>query len=266
MRASENVAILVPEYNSKMEDIDLLLEDIENLKDKNIKIYCISEYSENYKCLLNKFDNFNLLSDSLKIEVFLLREKKGLGYALNYGMSIIEENLIVRHDIGDRMLSNRLSTARKFAKNYPDVGIFYSDAIEVRNGQDQYCRSPRNMSQLLKKFTIKNPIIHPTVVFNNAVLKQYNLNYDPQLRFCEDLDLWLRAIKSRVKFCRIDEPTLKYTRPKTLRADGNWHTNLFVRKRSFPSPNLIVSCLGILCVRSFLSLPDSLKRILYNAR
>ena len=116
---------------------------------------------------------------------------------------------------------------------------------------------------LKNAFIYKNPLCHPTVVFKKSSIIEIG-NYDASLRYCEDLDLWLRAIRNRLKFFCISKPAVRYLSPETVRTDQHWHTNLSVRIRNFGSPNLIYSSLSIFILAVFCLLPKFMKSRIYD--
>ena len=89
-------------------------------------------------------------------------------------------------------------------------------------------------------------------------------NYDPKLRYCEDLDLWLRWIKKGVKFTCINEELIEYSMPSDVRTKKNWIKNLSVRLKNFGSPSLYLSIKGIAIIFIFLLLPLRLKKMIYS--
>lgn len=264
--ASERVAVLVPVYNPRLDTITNLLDDLSSQGDIPLHLYLAIERAEIDFDLAEVVESFTATKPHICASFFLYDDQKGIGHALSHTMCLIKERLVVRHDIGDRMLPGRVSSALEGFLRHPEVAIFYSDAIfrSVDGSRQSSC--PVHTTELKLRFAFQNPIIHPTVSFNLDELKRLSLNYDSKLRFCEDLDLWLRALKAGARFMFLEGAYLVYDKPSTVRSTKNWRANLFVRLRSFPSPNIGVSFLGVIMVAFFLLMPKSVKELIYRAR
>ena len=267
MDTEKPIAILVPIFSCLESEFQLFLDDVVNQSGSlRIKIYFVVEEHS------NSFDLPRCCEERLReiaqidYQFFFLSGHKGLGYALNFGLSQIHEDLVVRQDIGDRMSSNRLCKIKNVAKQNLDAVVFYSQAYLIKNGEAVLSKSPASLRRLKMKLAFSNPIIHPTVALNLASLRRLCVNYDNNLRFCEDLDLWLRLIKNNQKFVLIDEPLVSYVRPLTVRKSANWSTNLQVRWKNFGSPNMLLSIVGVLAMLGFVLMPPAVKSFLYAKR
>lgn len=267
METIKPIAILVPIYSCFETEFQLFLDDVVSQSGSlKIKIYFVVEAE------INNFDLEQCCEEKLgqiahvDYRFFFLAGQRGLGYALNFGLSQIIEDLVVRHDIGDRMSNNRLCKIINVASQNLDAAVFYSQAYLISKGTAVLSKSPAGLRKLKMKLAFSNPIIHPTVAFNLAPLRRLDVNYNKNLRFCEDLDLWLRLIKYNQRFVLIDEPLVSYVKPVALRNAANWLTNLKVRCLNIGSPTLFLSIVGILAMFVFVLLPRAVKGFLYARR
>lgn len=259
--AQSDIVILVPVYQASIEDLHKFFN----------QIFCCQEipdiyfvYEEN-SC---EFDFEKLVSQicfrmNLKFEILTLSGKKGIGFALNAGVMNISKPFIMRHDIGDDFFPNRIeNTLRELNENL-HTDIIYSQAVIVSGRVERMSNYPSEVSKISKKFLTGSPICHPTVVFRRQAIIDLG-NYDPSVRFCEDLDLWLRAYKKKLKFRCIDKPTIRYYSHSRVRKISHWQSNLNVRLKNFGSPTVLISSLGIILILGFIMIPKNLKNFIYQ--
>lgn len=119
-----------------------------------------------------------------------LKTNHGLGSALNFGLDACSHELIARIDCDDIMLKDRILIQVKYLKENPTVDVIGGFAIE-RNlfgaivTKKVPCGRIKNSN-----FWLKNPIIHPSVMFKKSVVK--NAGGYPNLRFTQDFVLWIK--------------------------------------------------------------------------
>ena len=146
---------------------------------------------------------------------------------------------------------------------YPNLDILYTQAIVNKNGHETVSKCPTSFRELKRAFATRNPIIHPTVIFRRSAIIKIG-NYDETLRYCEDLDLWLRALRNNLRIYAVDLPTIRYFAPIELRSKLNWKQNLKVRSKNLGTPNILISIFGILNLLIFTSIPKFIQRALYD--
>ena len=259
--ANADIALLVPVYAPPKDDLCKFLKQCGNYCCGS-KIYFAYE-KDSCSYSFEEIVHENAVKNNIDYVIFNLSHGKGIGFALAYAVSRVTQSYVMRHDIGDDLLEYRISEAITAISNNQDVDIFYADAIFVKNNIEKTVNYPRSEFELKKAFIYKNPICHPTVVFKKSSIIEIG-NYDASLRYCEDLDLWLRAIKNRLKFFCISKPAVRYLSPETVRTDANWRANLIVRLRNFGSPNLFYSSFSIFILALFCILPKFIKSKIYD--
>jgi len=89
------------------------------------------------------------------------------------------------------------------------VRIFWNFMMKMNKikyiGERKYPIYTNKYSKTLYKGT---PIAHPTVIIKTEILKKYQ--YDSNLFFSQDIDLWFRLILDGYSIENIGEPLLKY--------------------------------------------------------
>lgn len=261
MRITENdIAILIPVYQAKEEELTKLFNQLSQSK-KTLSIFFVYE---DKSCNFDFCAKINDLSTyhNIKYKIMVFDGQKGLGYALHHGLRNITQDYILRHDIGDDILENRIPDVLLQLNKKPNIDILYSQALLSNQENEIISTYPITLNSIIRYFAKGNPICHPTVVLKRSSIMAIG-NYNPELRYCEDMDLWLRAIKEKLHFACINKPTIRYFLPNEGRNFTNWKVNLSVRLKNFGSPNLIISLIGIINILIYTHLPENVRKMVY---
>ncbi|MBD5391310.1 glycosyltransferase family 2 protein [bacterium] len=130
----------------------------------------------------------------------------GIVSALNTGMNMCRGEYIVRMDADDISMPDRIAKQVAFMDANPRCGVLGSWYHIFGEYERTMTRPSRvGMIDLLSGCLIG----HPTVMLRRAMFDKYNLRYAPEFQFCEDYELWSRAIL-HMDFCNIQEVLLRY--------------------------------------------------------
>jgi glycosyltransferase involved in cell wall biosynthesis len=179
------VSILMPAYNAE-KYIKFSIESIITQDHKFWELIIINDASsDSTDSIIKQYINVDN-----RIKVFNNDENKGLGYSINLALNKSIYNIIARLDADDIVTNDWLSSRLKFLKNNPDhVCVSGSRIIINQKGEKLYkIHDGLTPIQIKWKLIFGNPIIHPGIVFK----KIDNLNYDPNLNYLEDWDLWTK--------------------------------------------------------------------------
>ena len=152
--------------------------------------------------------------------------KKGLPYALNQSIMSCDTEYYARMDSDDIAFDSRLEKQIKFLEENPSIDILGAWAIEFENNileKGFINKKPDSEKKIFEYFHYMNPLIHPSVVFRMSVFGKIGL-YNEKFYTAQDLELWSRALKNKIKISNIQEPLLYY------RVDGRNK-----RRSSFPA-------------------------------
>lgn len=136
-------------------------------------------------------------------------DERGIANALNFGIAVSSGNFIARLDADDLMMKGRLSAQVDFLKLHPDCVVvgsqisLFSGSLTL--GVSNYPTSAKSISRLL---SVRNPIAHPSVMINRSVLEMSG-GYNPLAEGAEDLDLWIRLLRSGT-ICNLPTPLTNY--------------------------------------------------------
>jgi glycosyltransferase EpsE len=255
------ITILVPVFRSSKEEIKNFFKQLvaTNFKPNLYFVYEENSCEFDFTNLIDKYSNeYQFIS-----EIKILSGRKGIGYALCAGVESIKTPYIMRHDIGDDILDIRFKEFFRVLKSNPNVDIFYSQALLNNGISEKVSNYPTTLKKLSFRLILRNPICHPTVIFRRSAIIKVG-NYNSQLRFCEDFDLWLRAVHNNLNFYCIDIATIRYFAPYHIRPLDHWKTNLHVRIKNLGSPNLLFSLFGITFMAMFIVTPSFIKNLIYK--
>jgi len=105
--------------------------------------------------------------------------------------------LIARLDADDFALPQRLEQQVQFMDENPEVVLCGSRYQELMDGQTQAQQIPfiQTDSELRKKMSCFNPFPHSTVIFRKSAYNEAG-GYDPEIRYGQDFDLWVRLLET----------------------------------------------------------------------
>ena len=262
MKKTETVSLLIPVYGNNKREITNLLDDISKQTYQYFDVYFVYEknsFDYDFENFVKNYSNDKIIQ--LDIFYIIMEENLGIGFALDRGVRTINSDIIIRADAGDRYRDDRvLQIIEAFKESRFDV--IYSQAYLISPTGSKISMYAKNMQQLSRSFVFGNAICHPTVAFRRHIVLKIG-SYNKNLRYCEDLDLWLRLINEKVQFKCIDHPLVTYNLPVKDRSKFNWYTNLRVRINNIGSPNLIFSIIGIMIVGIYLAMPKKIKETVY---
>lgn len=215
-----DLSIIIPVYNAKLIDIENCVNSISFSCKYNIECIIIDDSDND---VAYNFFKKNFISDKL---IYVKNDiKLGLGRSLNLGVNISRSKYIMRLDIDDMNLPGRIESQIECIRNnnFDVVGSVCRDTFYKKLKYPKY--------DFLIKLSLSfiNPIIHPSVVIKRDIL--VNFLYG-NLKYCEDLDLWLRLRNKGYNFFNIDDNLLFYSKPFFIRGHGNWLTNFYVRLKN----------------------------------
>jgi GT2 family glycosyltransferase len=128
---------------------------------------------------------------------------RGLTFTLNRMLREVDTPWLMRHDADDVALPNRVALTKRAIEQFPDAGMFYSEARYYQNRHSiGTFRSTRATPDQLRQITNSGyllAICHPTVTLNvEKTIALGGYRFDLQI---EDIDLWWRmALKYDIRY------------------------------------------------------------------
>lgn len=141
------------------------------------------------------------------LNVIRLKENKGLGNALNFGIKECKNEIIARMDSDDISVPKRCEEQIKFMmanQEYGIVGSVIAEFSEDENIINSYRIVPENSEEIVKFCKFRNPFNHPSIMFKKSlVLKSGNYK---DVRYMQDYFLWIDMISNQIKGYNIQKP------------------------------------------------------------
>ena len=214
-----SVSILVSSYNTKAVYIKECLDSIKQQEGYfNMELVWINDGSDNVntrilKGLLAQFEKTTRFCNVVYSEN---DGNKGLGYSLNNGVKICNNQLILRMDSDDVMLPHRINTQIDFMAKNKDCVLSGSqiEMFKIINGKRQVVGRTSHTHLTLDEFKARHHnhwlMNHPTFCFRKKEIMAIG-SYNNQIHsMCEDFELILRVLKHYGKIMNIPDVLLFY--------------------------------------------------------
>jgi glycosyltransferase involved in cell wall biosynthesis len=137
----------------------------------------------------------------------VIHTKKGFVRALNLGLEQAKGKYIVRMDVDDISLPDRIQKQVEFMELHPKVGLC-GCWVRRFGAESTVTKYPTKDKNIRSSLLFSNPFAHPAVIIRSSILKQYNLVYQ-DVAPLEDYDLWVRLAKV-TQFANLPEILLQY--------------------------------------------------------
>lgn len=246
------VTVVVPSFNEAPHVVRASLESIRN------------QTFSNFECIVVDESTIPELAEACKsvcaedprfIYVHPV-ERLGLPQSLNLAISRARSPLIARFDSDDVCVPERLALQVAFMEAHPEISVV-GGALDIINSDGQvlaHRRYPESSIEISKGMQLTTTIAHPTVMFRRKAIEQYG-GYNPDFRFSEDLDLWLRWMNAGLGFANMPQVLVQYRQNNTRRNPRHWRYNLRARTSNFSPNYFALRILGIACIATWAILP-----------
>lgn len=133
----------------------------------------------------------------------------GLTKSLNKGIDLTRGEYIARMDSDDISLPDRLAKQVKFMDANPDIGVCGTWIQSIGLDNEKVISFPTDPAAIHCALIFQNPLIHPSVLVNNKLLKSHNLNYNQNFLKAQDYELWTRCCQF-FHLANLNEVLLQY--------------------------------------------------------
>jgi glycosyltransferase involved in cell wall biosynthesis len=114
----------------------------------------------------------------------------GLSVALNTALQNCRTEFVLRIDSDDFASPTRAIEQINFLRNNPSIAVVSSYAIEFDGYRKTktYRKGPISNQNILMESKLRNPILHPTVMFRKSAI--LNVGGYPEIKYAQDYALW----------------------------------------------------------------------------
>jgi glycosyltransferase involved in cell wall biosynthesis len=193
-------------------------------------------------------------------------ERLGLARSLNLGLERARGALVARFDSDDLCAPDRLALQVAFLDAHPEVGVVGGglEIMDEAGATLAFRRYPAAHRDIARGMQMTTTLAHPTVMFRRELAQRHG-GYNPEFRFSEDLDLWLRWLNAGVVFANLQQVLVRYRQQQTRRHAKHWRYNLRARVRNFGAPYLVRRAAGICCIALWSVLPSPVQESVFRA-
>lgn len=172
------VSVIIPTFNAAG-DINRCLDSIFYQNIKDIEVIVIDDGSSD--------DTYELIKcHKLNCVILKNSENMGLAYSVNRAIAVSRNDIILRLDADDYLLTGALDTIlNEFLTSKADLMSF-----GIVSGDREF-KKKMSCHELYKILRYRNPIYHPTVIMNKSVLNRVG-GYNEDIRRAQDFELWQR--------------------------------------------------------------------------
>lgn len=203
------ISIVMPVYNSEK----FLRESIESILNqtyKDFEFIIINDGStDNSLKIINKYSEID------NRIIMISRENKGLVYSLNEGMHVAKYDYIARMDADDIAMPQRLQKQIDFLEKNEEIDILGTMVSVIGDiSEEEKVKNEKRLNIIFEDENVRKKIInywyclaHSSIMLKKSVIKKLNGYMNCK---SEDLNLWLRALKSGFKIYKINERLIQY--------------------------------------------------------
>lgn len=193
-------------------------------------------------------------------------ERLGLPRSLNLAISKARGQLIARFDSDDVCMPERLALQVTFLQAHPEISVV-GGALDIISNDGRFLahrRYPQTSTAIAKGMQLTTTIAHPTVMYRKEAIERHG-GYNPDFRFGEDLDLWLRWMNAGLRFANLPQVLVQYRQDSTRRDQRHWRFNLRARTSNFSGQHLVRRVIGIVCIAAWIAIPQKAQEQVFKA-
>lgn len=202
-------SVLMSVYKSdKTEYVKVAIDSVLNqtLRPDQYVIMIDGPISEDLKQILLDYEKKDKI-----VELHFRDKNLGLGLTLNEGLNYCKYDYVARMDADDKSSPNRFEKQIKYLEKHPETDIIGTNLIEYDGNLSKIISQknvPETDDELKKYIKYRNPINHPTVIFNKN--KVINVGSYEDYPLFEDYYLWAKLVADDCKFYNIQQPLYNF--------------------------------------------------------
>jgi len=227
------ISVILPIWKPDIRRLKLCLDSLVNQTYSDIEIIIVYKKSPEHD---GAFYNLTKGYQDNRLKIV---DDKNLGFpsSLNEGITNSSGEYIARIDSDDYCELDRFEKQLEFkvTHKYNVVGS-WANLISDNGKQIGKKKLPTTHEEIRKKIMFRNPILHPSVLMDRAMLENIGY-YDDSFVSSEDYELWLRAMHHQYKFGNVPEYLVNMgieENPDSITRGSQWKK---VRTRSMKAKN-----------------------------
>lgn len=191
MSAVTLVSVIIPCYNHGRY-LARAIDSVLSQPYSNVEIIVVDDGS---------VDNTREVAEGYPTVKYQYQQNQGLSAARNTGIDHSEGSFLIFLDADDWLLKNAIGINSGYLEHDKSLGFVSGAYIISKQGVEQEVKRQVNSEHYLRLLQGNYISMHATVMYNRKVFR--NIRFDPELRACEDYDVYLRVTR--------DFPVLHHT-------------------------------------------------------
>jgi hypothetical protein len=212
----ESISLLIPFYNTKIKYVKECLDSIKNQKGYfNIEIVFINDGSDetNTKLVEHLLNHFMKTVRFVTLQYYKNEKNMGIGFSLNKGVILCNNEIILRMDCDDIMFNDRIKKQFEYMKNNKNVHLCGSQILGFKDNINNIVSRSRHTSLTLEEYKQKKLhwfLNHPTLCYRKqSIIDVGNYNYESNVMI-EDFELELKVLAKYKYVHNFNEPLIYY--------------------------------------------------------
>jgi glycosyltransferase involved in cell wall biosynthesis len=256
------VTVVVPSFN---EDPHIVRASLESIRTQTFTDFECIVVDESTRPELAEACR-TVCAEDLRFIYVHPTERLGLPKSLNLAISKARGQLIARFDSDDICRPERLALQVAFLQARPEISVVGGALDIISNEGELLARRsyPQTSTRIAKGMQLTTTIAHPTVMYRKEAIERHG-GYNPDFRFAEDLDLWLRWMNAGLLFANLPQVLVQYRQDNTHRDQRHWRFNLRARTVNFNMQYSVRRAIGILCIATWGVIPKKAQELIFKA-
>ena len=260
--ASPLVTVVLPSFNERP---DIVRTSLESIRSQTFTDFECIVVDESTRPELAEACRAICAEDPRFIYIHPM-ERLGLPKSLNLAISKARGQLIARFDSDDICMPERLASQVAFLQAHPEISVV-GGALDIISNDGKLLanrRYPQTSTAIAKGMQLTTTIAHSTVMYRKEAIELHG-GYNPDFRFAEDLDLWLRWMNAGRRFANLPQVLVQYRQDNTRRDQRHWRFNLRARISNFSGQYAVRRAIGIACIVTWVALPEKAQEQIFKA-
>ncbi|MDO5572194.1 MAG: glycosyltransferase family 2 protein [Bacteroidales bacterium] len=196
------VTIITPSFNQGI-FIERTIKSVLNQSYKNIEYIVVDGCStDDTKFILEKY--------SKEIGLTICEKDNGQSEAINKGFNMAKGELVGWINSDDTLESDCVEKIVEMYNKNRSCAIFYGSIVNVIDDKDDYLYQIKRKVNSRDELIFKNfDVLQPGSFYNRELLCQTSL-LNTGIRYCMDLDLWIRLLEKGDIACFSEKPLANF--------------------------------------------------------
>lgn len=203
---SPTISVIMTTYNEKRNNFIQCVDSVLNQTYKDFEFIIVFEPEDKNIDFIKEYT-----AQDRRVKLIFNENKLGFVKSLNVAISKASGKYMARIDSDDFCELTRFEKQTNFLESHLGVDVLGTNLtlIDKDNNVISKRKYKTSHKEIRKSFLFTTGVAHPSIMLKMELLKKFG-GYNEDFAFSEDLELWLRLIRSKCVFANIDEHLVNY--------------------------------------------------------